>query len=84
MDRQEVLPKLVEPRLERSAALPRFDIKIKPRLTQRQVNSFLPLALMRVFSKENPIREPARCSTTGTNSQRSDRHGIIAFTQPRR
>jgi hypothetical protein len=34
----------VEARLERSAALPHDDIKIKPRLTQRQVNEFLPLA----------------------------------------
>ena len=30
--------KQVEARLERSAALPHYDIKIKPRLTQRQVN----------------------------------------------
>jgi hypothetical protein len=38
--------KQVEARLERSVAIPHFDIKIKPRLTQRQVNEFLPLALM--------------------------------------
>jgi hypothetical protein len=36
--------KEVEARLQRSATLPKYDRTIKPRVTQRQVNEFLPLA----------------------------------------